>query len=112
MAQRALCGEVPAHAVHADARRRGRRAEVYAVDRSPMRVEREYRPGEELPQVGRSAGDVTAHEIRVAALEGCRRRLVRRDDAIAKARREPFDLPLHGLAHVDGRSIRYMAVGP
>ena len=34
------------------------------------------------------------------------------DDPVAEAGREPLDLRLDAIRHVDGRSVRHVAVGP
>src|SRR5438067_48511 len=96
--------------MHATAGRRRRRAEIeLAVGR---RVEPPCWTDEELPEVGDPAVDVAADVVGVMALDVGRTHDVTRQDARSESWGESFDLRLDPLAHVDGRSIRDMAVGP
>ena len=55
------------------------------------------RAGEQLEQIGDAAGDRAADVVGVVALEVGRRRVVAREDAIAKAGREALDLALDAV---------------
>src|SRR3954465_16019302 len=85
---------------------------MYALERVAVRVKNADRPGEDLSEIRRAAGDVSADEIRVAPLEVRGEERVARDDAVAKARRVPLDLRLDALAHVYRRAVGHMAVRP
>ena len=60
------------------------------------------RPRDELKEVGGTPVDIAPDKICVGFLETGRRNARPRDDAVAKARRETFNLSLTLFAHIDG----------
>src|SRR2546430_4547283 len=103
---------VSTHAVHARPRRRRRRTQIDPLDRRRVRIEARDGTEEQLRRVTCPAADVAAHEIGVPRLELTRPHRMTADDAIAKAGREPLDLPFHPLPHVDRRAVGYMTITP
>src|SRR5438093_10438566 len=96
--------------MHATAGRRRRRAEIeLAVGRG---VEPPCWTDEELPEVGDPAVDIAADVVGVVALDVGRAHDMTRENARSESWGESFDLRLDPLAHLAGRSIRDMAVGP
>ena len=108
-----VLGRVPAaHAVHATAGGRRRRAQVEAVDRRAPGVETEAGAGNELAEVGDAAGDVAADVVGVMVLESGRGEFVAGEDTITEAGRDPLDLSFDAAGHVDRRTVGHVAVGP
>ena len=67
---------------------------------------------EKLPNVHRAAGEITADQIVVLVLKLGGREDGTRDDAIAKAGSEPFDLSLDWLEAISTAAVRDVAIGP
>ena len=71
------------------------------------------RPEEQLPQRHLAAVDVAADQVRRCGARSRAGPIVwRADDPVAEARREPLDLGLDPLGHVDGAAVRNVAVAP
>ncbi len=62
--------------------------------------------------MGRAAVDVAPDKICVPLFEIVRRTARPREDAVAKARRESFDLLLDPFAHIDARAERHVTISP
>src|SRR5439155_9315045 len=91
-AQRGARSVIAAHPVDATAGRRRCGAQEDAAVRCGVRIPPRDRPGEQLGQIRRAAGDRTADVVGVIALEvgGCGD--VPREDDVAKAGSEALDL--------------------
>jgi hypothetical protein len=98
--------------VHARDRRGGRRAQVDAAGRGPVRVPPGHRAQHGLPQRLRADRDVAADVVRVAGLLGDGGTHGPGQDQVAEAGGEPLDLRLDPAGHVDVRAGRHVAVGP
>ena len=103
---------VAAHAVHAAAGRRRRRAQILPRCPGAVVVPARGRSKECLAKRARAAGDVAAEVIRIVALAVGRRRRNPFEDQIAEARREALHLALDRVGHVDVRSVGHVTVGP
>src|SRR6266540_6556670 len=110
--QRNLCSQVAAHPMHSGPRRRRARAEKNARIRSGVRIELRKGTSYELQQRVGAATDIATNEVRVVRLELGGVERMPGDNAIAKAGREAFHLPLNAFSHVFRRTVRNMAVAP
>jgi hypothetical protein len=94
----------------ATSERRGSAIKETSVPRRP--IERSGGTEEKLPYVHRTAGEITADQIVVPVLKRGGRREGTRDDAIAEARSEPFDLNLDWLEAISSAAVPDVAIGP
>ena len=69
--------------------------------RATIRRRAKDRPRDELKEVGGTPADIAPDKICVGFLETGRRSARPRDDAVAKAGREAFNLSLTPFAHID-----------
>src|SRR5262245_28757503 len=95
--QRAPGAEVAAHAVDAAAGWRGGGTDEEARVGGRVGIEAGDRAGEELEQIGHAAGDGAADVVGIVALEIGRAGSVARQNEVAEAGREAFDLALDGV---------------
>src|SRR5918994_7285777 len=105
------CGEA-AHPVDAAAGRGGGGAEVDPGERRAVRNARAHGAREKLPEVHRTAVDVSADEVAVVALELGRAPGAPGQDRLPETRREALDLRLDRLRIVLARAVRHVAVRP
>jgi hypothetical protein len=99
-----------AHAMDATSGRRRSATKEKSVPRRP--IERSGGTEEKLPNVHRAAGEITADQIVVPVLKRGGRGDGTRDDALAEARSEPFDLSLDWLEAISTAAVRDVAIGP
>ena len=71
------------------------------MHRGTIRRRAKDRPRDELSEVGGTPVDIAPDKICVGFLETGRRNARPRDDAVAKAGREAFNLSLTLFAHID-----------
>src|SRR5687768_2114368 len=91
---------VAVHAVHTCPGRRGRRADEHPGDARAVGIAEEARPEEHLHGRVRATDDVAADVVAVRLLQLGRRLYRSRDDPLAEAGREAFDLRDQRLAYV------------
>ena len=71
------------------------------MHRGTIRRRAKDRPRDELKEVGGTPVDIAPDKIGVGFLEAGRRSARPRDDAVAKAGREAFNLSLTAFAHIE-----------
>ena len=98
--------------MHARPRRRRRRAQIHAGQRRAIRIQRQPRPRQRLPQRCRSAADVAPDVVGVVRLHLHRPGRVPRRNAVAEARREALDLRFDCSSEIAAVAVRHVAVRP
>ena len=87
-------------------------AKVHIVKRGGIGIDLHSWAREELPGVLHSAVDVSADVVGVVLFKLRGSECVARQDEVAKAGGETFDLGLDALAHIEGRASGDVTIGP
>jgi hypothetical protein len=101
-----------AHAVDTSAGWGGARAEPYVGMRSAKWRETEGGAREQLAEIVRAATDITTDQAWVSRLHIRALQNVTFEYTIAESRRESLDLCFDSCAHVEGRTVWHMTIGP
>src|SRR5580693_10005269 len=103
-------GVIATHSVHAPAGRRRSRTEIDVACR--CRVPPPGGTKQDLPQIHRSATDVSADKIGIHFFKCRGRKNPPCENAVAESGCEPLNLTFQSAQHIEARTIRDMAVSP